>query len=324
MKRVLRNLKLEEISLVDAPANPGARVLLAKVATGKPVNLDRLRALTGLARIEEIERLAQAAEPDLAKDNAIEFFLRRNAAVRVLYAQAQAEASGRDANAKRAAGEQLDHVEVLRKRAERESEQPSMGQVFEKIQREASSRYGRLFEKSAQAAIDKVLREEPELYDEYRRARRSPTSARAAYAHGLVLEEIAPLTRFLLEDGDLSEREASAQALELVPAAKARRDELVEKAHAGARLSWGEEDPFEKGHVPSFVMSMSIVAAARSVLKMGKAQTGVEAVLAALAEDLALGARARGDEAGAERLAGLSKSAIESDPEAYREYRRRR
>jgi len=322
VKRVLRNLKLEEISLVDAPANPGARVLLAKVATGKPVNLDRLRALTGLARIEEIERLAQAAEPDLAKDNAIEFYLRRNAQVKVLYGEAQAQARARDANAKRAAaGEQLDDIEVLRKRAERESEQPSMGQVFEKIQDEARSRYGRLFERSEQAAIDKVLREEPELYEEYRKARRSPTSARAAYAAALVLEEVAPLTKFLLEDGDLSEREASALALELVPAARARRDDLVEKAHAGLRVSWGD-DPFEKNHLPSFVMSMSIVAAARGVLKKGK--TGVEAVREALAEDLALGARARGDVEGAARLKGLTRSAIESDPEAYRDYRRRR
>ena|SRR6185295_18585959 len=242
MPRKIVDLVVDEISLVDNPANVGARILLHKGGR-------KLEDLEGLVFIRELERRAAAAEPDLSPSRALEAYLALHPALRRLLAQAQSLAAARDANAKRASG--LDRLTAvltdgtltsLRLVAELEEMDQAPGQdsVYEAQLAEALRGAPAGITKGE--AFSRFYRAHPEAHAQYRAAGRQVTKAREALVIRLFEAAIAPVFKALTLE-HVPEREAAAIAWQAIPGLYNARRHAIARAKRGATVA-----QLEAGH----------------------------------------------------------------------------
>jgi hypothetical protein len=263
--RKIVDLVVDEISLVDNPANMGARILLRKV--DNPANVvgagillrnllrkggKKLEDLEGADFVREYERRA-VAEPDFSgfdRARAINEYGKRNPELRRLYDTALATARARDANFKRATPlDQLlklvapgDSLEDFRLRAElRELDHgPGCDAIYE--EQLAAALEGAAPGTSNGDAIAKYYKAKPEQWDRYRAAGRRVTKDHEGFVIRLYDVELAPIVKRLVLE-NLPAREANAIAWKSIPGLHNARQHAIARAKRGATVA-----QLEAGH----------------------------------------------------------------------------
>ena len=155
----------------------------------------------------------------------------------------------------RAVAKSLPELRAAAEAEERES--PNSQAIAKRIAEAAAEDYPVLDQK---VALQKYLAARPYEYQSYRDSFKTPTSARRAFVDALIMDELAPLTAALEQDG-LSESEAVAKALSITPAIGSVRKNLLDSA-AGASV-----EELEQGHAERGDMISKLVESVRDVVR---------------------------------------------------------